>query len=44
MYIYEHLNDIEMTNEYFYDYNTLNPNKKIVAPNGVAYCYAVKKI
>lgn len=43
LYIYEHLDDREMTNNYFYDYNTLNPNNKIIAPIGVAYCYAVKK-
>lgn len=41
--VYEHLNDKEMTNNYFYDYNTLNPNNKIVAPIGVNYCLAVKK-
>ena len=33
--VYEHLNDKKMTNNYFYDYNTLNPNNKIVAPIGV---------
>lgn len=41
--IYEHLNDKEMTNTYFYNYNTLNPNSKIIAPKGVCYCLAVKK-
>lgn len=41
--IYEHLNDKEMTNTYFYNYNTLNPNNKIIAPKGVCYCLAVKK-
>lgn len=41
--IYEHLNNIEMTNNYFDKYNTLNPNNKIIAPKGVCYCLAVKK-
>lgn len=43
LYIYEHLNSTDITNQYFYDYNTLNPNHKIIAPKGVAYCYAAKK-
>lgn len=43
LYIYEHLNSDDMTREYFYNYNTLNPNNRITSPNGVAYCYAVKK-
>ena len=30
--IYEHLNHEEMTNTYFSNYNTLNPDNKIVAP------------
>lgn len=41
--IYEHLNHEEMTNTYFSNYNTLNPDNKIVAPRGVCYCLAVKK-
>lgn len=41
--IYEHLNHIEMTNTYFDKYNLLNPNHKIIAPKGVAYCLAVKR-
>lgn len=41
--IYEYLNNEDMTNQFFYDYNTLNPNKKIVAPKGVGYVLAVKK-
>lgn len=41
--IYEHLNDKEMTNNYFDKYNILNPNNKIIAPKGVSYCLAVKK-
>lgn len=43
LYIYEHLNDEEMTNKYFYNYNTLNPNNKMKAPKGINYCLAVKK-
>lgn len=42
--IYEHLNSEEMTNTYFYNYNTLNPNNRIIAPKGVCYCLAVKNI
>ena len=40
--IYEYLNDSDITNEFFYNYNTLNPNNKIIAPKGVYYCLAVK--
>ena len=43
MEIYEYLNYHDITNEFFYDYNTLNPNNKIIAPKGVAYILAVKK-
>ena len=43
LYIYEYLNHEEMTKEYFYDYNTINPNSKIIAPKSVAYILAVKK-
>ena len=42
--IYEHLNDLEMTNNYFENYNVLNPNNNIIASKGVAYCLAVKKV
>ena len=41
--IYEHLNNVEMTNNYFDKYNTLKPNNKIIAPKGVCYCLAVKR-
>ena len=41
--IYEHLDYKEMTNNYFENYNILNPNNKIIAPKGVNYCLAVKK-
>lgn len=42
LYIYEHLNDEEMTKEYFDNYNKNNKDK-IVAPKGVDYCLVVKK-
>lgn len=41
--IYEHLNNQEMTNNYFEKYNTLNPNHLIIAPKGVEYILAVKQ-
>ena len=41
--IYEYLSDEEITKQYCYNYNTLNPNDRIVAPKGVAYVLAVKK-
>lgn len=41
--IYEHLNNTDMTNQYFSTYNTFNPNNIMVAPVGVSYCLAVKK-
>ncbi|MGN0973437.1 MAG: class I SAM-dependent methyltransferase [Bacilli bacterium] len=41
--IYECLDDKDMTNEYFNNYNILNPNKKIIAPKGIGYVLAVKK-
>lgn len=41
--IYEHLNNKEMTDNYFEKYNILNPDNKIIAPKGVCYCLAVKK-
>ncbi len=43
-FVYEHMDNNEMTNNYFDNYNILNPNNKIVAPLGVNYCLAVKKI
>lgn len=43
LYIYEHLNSQEMTNEYFSTYNTFNPNHKMKAPIGVNYCLLIKK-
>lgn len=41
--IYEHLDHNDMTEQYFYNYNTLNPNNNINAPKGVNYCLAVKQ-
>lgn len=41
--IYELLNNKNIDNNYFYDYNTLNPNNKIKAPIQVNYCLMVKK-
>ena len=41
--IYEHLNDQEMTDIYFKDYNLSNPNDMIIAPRGVSYLLGVKK-
>lgn len=43
MLIYEHLNHNDIDNTYFYDYNTLNPNDKIIAPIGVSYVMLVKQ-
>lgn len=41
--IYEYLDDKKVTQEYFYNYNTLNPNNRIIVPKGVAYILAIKK-
>lgn len=41
--IYELLNNKDIDNNYFYDYNTLNPNNKIKAPIQINYCLMVKK-
>ena len=41
--IYEHLNYQDINDTFFYDYNTLNPSNKILAPKGVAYCLLVKQ-
>ena len=43
MLIYEHLNHNDIDNTYFYNYNTLNPNDKIIAPIGVSYVILVKQ-
>lgn len=43
MLIYEHLNNYDIDNTYFYNYNTLNPNNRLYAPLGVSYVMLVKK-
>lgn len=43
MLIYEYLNYKNINNTFFYDYNTLNHNNKILAPKGVGYCLLVKQ-
>ncbi len=43
MIICEHLNYEDVNKLYFYDYNTLNPNNKIIAPIGVSYCAIIKQ-
>ena len=43
MLIYKHLNYQDINDTFFYDYNTLNPSNKILAPKGVAYCLLVKQ-
>lgn len=40
--IYEHLNDEDINNQYFDEYNKKSRNK-IIAPKGVNYCLAVRK-
>lgn len=42
LYIYEHLNDEEMTKECFENYNKNNKDK-MIALKGVVYCLVVKK-
>lgn len=41
--IYEHLDAKNITKEFFYNYNTLNPNLKIIMPDNIAFLLAVKK-
>ena len=41
--IYEHLTNEDINNQYFYNYNTLNPTTKLLAPIGVNYCLLVKE-
>lgn len=43
MLIYEHLNHNDIDNTYFYNYNTINPNDRIVAPIGVSYVILIKQ-
>jgi len=40
--IYEHLNDEDINNQYFKEYNLKSKNK-IIAPKGVNYCLVVKR-
>ena len=40
--IYEDLDSDDIDRDYFYDYNTINPNNRIYAPKGVNYCLLVK--
>lgn len=41
--VYEHLDDQEMTKQYFTQYNEKNTNCEIKAPKGVGYLLAVKR-
>lgn len=40
--VYEDLGSNDINNDYFYDYNTLNPDLRIYAPKGINYCLLVK--
>lgn len=40
--VYEDLGSNDINNDYFYDYNTLNPDLRIYAPEGINYCLLVK--
>ena len=42
--IYEHLNAVEATEQYFSDYNKASPSRPMKAPENSAYCLAVKKL
>lgn len=41
--VYEHLDDKEMTKQYFKEYNKENVNCEMKAPKGVGYLLAIKK-
>lgn len=41
--IYEHLTPAEITEEYFSDYNRVNPGRGMIAFDNVNYCLAVKQ-
>lgn len=43
LYIYKHLNNEDVNNEYFKIFNHMNPDDKIYATEGVNYCLVVKK-
>lgn len=40
--VYEDLDSDDIDRDYFYNYNTMNPNNRIYAPKGVNYCLLVK--
>lgn len=42
--IYEHLEPVEITEQYFKEYNNANPNNPISAFDNVNYCLAVKSL
>ena len=41
--MYELVSSKEINETYFYDYNTLNPDDLIIAPDGVSYCLLIKQ-
>lgn len=43
MYVIENIGKYEIDNQYFYDYNTLNPNNKIFFNKDINICILVKK-
>ena len=43
MLVYEHLDYNDINNTIFYNYNTLNPNNRILAPVGIEYVMLVKR-
>ena len=43
MYVVENIGKYEIDNEYFYDYNTLNPKNKIFFNKDINICVLVKK-
>lgn len=43
MYVVENIGIYQIDNEYFYDYNTLNPNNKIFFNKDINICVLVKK-
>lgn len=42
LHVYEDLDSDDIDRDYFYGYNTINPNNRIYAPKGVNYCLLVK--
>lgn len=41
--VYEHLDSQEVEEQLFYKYNLINSKRKIIPPEGVNYCLAVRK-